>query len=841
MKLFCNKCSNIFSVEQGDTPNVTCPSCSAEIPRPEKSLAPGVVVGDFRIEKSLSKGGMGEVFLATQISLDRPVALKILQQEFVNDRDYVASLFREARAAAKINHPNIVQAYAVGSDGGNYYFAMELVRGDTLKNILRKEGALPVEKAAKVVCDIANALDVAWREQQLVHQDIKPDNIMLDVNGFAKLADLGLAKSVSVKEESDDSSDEVLGTPQYISPEQLTGVPTDVRSDIYSLGATFYHIVTGKLPYRASDLEELAQMHNAGNLVPPKEIKPDLPDELNRIIVKMMARDINKRYQSAADLVRDLEAFLVSGGKSPVQVKLNSPGKISLPGAAQSAPKLITPNAVRPVQAPIPVKPVVQKTVVPKPVAPPKPAVPQPVVPKPVVPKPVSPQPVVPKPAVPPAPVPHNPALPPNPTLSPNPVSAPVQPLPQQSQEKKGKSVVVKVVIIAGVILVSLILLAAIAVGVLFFLEKNGTMSPKVTPYVNKFILRKAPAVNESSAPVETKAVEVKPEIPENLPVSSSTLENFEVTGRAEVIGAFNELIKWREQNSDSSGDAEFLKKVDAAWMMLGNPVTELEHKLLQRLKKMFSAADESRCAEFRRKLRQEHIEKLAAAESAYIEQKKREAAAAEEQKRRQLETEKQARESARIEKENQEKDRVRLTEITNNCNKLLRDCILSMREALISGNDATFVENVASAKTFLAATVAFNSKETQVIRQFKHSIDALNGEKKKLGVIFKQIQAINEDKQILVDVKEKKLLLVAAKPGILVCRDVVNYSDTDVEYSSITGIARKRLIIALTMNLKNNKYAEFYFDLFHKKPSDDKLVPAGFWRQVWPVVKSAF
>ena len=233
MKLFCNQCSKIFNADDNSGKNsAICPECQAEIPIPEHVPGPGVVIGDFLIEKTLSNGGMGEVFIARQISLYRPVALKVLLKEYTGDKEYVESLYREARAAAKINHPNIVQAYAVGEDDGVFYFAMELIRGETLKSILKREGVLEFSRAAKIIRDIASALDTAWNEQKLVHQDIKPDNIMMAANGDAKLADLGLAKTGN--SEVDDDSDEVLGTPQYISPEQLTGVPTDVRSDIYS-------------------------------------------------------------------------------------------------------------------------------------------------------------------------------------------------------------------------------------------------------------------------------------------------------------------------------------------------------------------------------------------------------------------------------------------------------------------------------------------------------------------------------------------------------------------------------------------------------------------------------
>ena len=336
MKLFCNACKNVFSVEPAEgIAETPCTACGADVSVPEKKAAPGVVIGDFLIEQSLSKGGMGEVYIARQLSLDRPVALKVLQERFTNNAEYVEGLFREARAAAKITHPNIVQAYAVGEENGVYYFAMELIRGETFKQILKRENILDFSLAAKVVCEVAGALDVAWREQKLVHQDIKPDNIMLDSNGFAKLADLGLAHSASTGDGFDADADEVLGTPQYISPEQLTGVPTDVRSDIYSLGATFYQFVTGQFPYVADTAEEITKMHVEGNLTPPKQINPALPDALNAIIVKMMARKIEDRYQLPSELVADLKEFLNApqGGHSGLKRPgLAAPGGLKKPG-----------------------------------------------------------------------------------------------------------------------------------------------------------------------------------------------------------------------------------------------------------------------------------------------------------------------------------------------------------------------------------------------------------------------------------------------------------------------------------------------------------------------------
>ncbi len=351
MKLYCQKCQKPFPVSAEAEPNsnVECPVCKEPHTVPENRTAPGVVIGDFLIESLLSRGGMGEVFVARQISLDREVALKILQDKFTNDKEYIDGLFYEARAAAKVNHPNVVQAYAVGEEDGIYYFAMELIRGETFKHIIQKEKVIAQDRALKVIKEIAGALDAAWREQKLVHQDIKPDNIMLDANGFAKLADLGLARKAGTNDEHAEAGDEVFGTPQYISPEQLTGIPTDVRSDIYSLGATFYQMVTGRFAYLAETVEEMSQKHVEGNLEPPQSVNPELSDEVNAIIMKMMARNIEDRYQDPRDLIKDIDDALMNSGrkvKTPPALKL----KLKTPGAA--APKKAAVPAKAPAAVP---------------------------------------------------------------------------------------------------------------------------------------------------------------------------------------------------------------------------------------------------------------------------------------------------------------------------------------------------------------------------------------------------------------------------------------------------------------------------------------------------------
>lgn len=311
MRFQCPSCKKIVAAPDGQFgKKMNCPNCNCPVVTPESAFGAGIVIGDFIIIKQLGAGGAGVVFLAHQISLDRPAALKIIREASPDaSDDPVNDLIREARAAAKLNHPNIVQAYAVGEDDGVFYFAMEYVEGETMKGVLKREGALDPKKAARIIQQIADGLQFAWDKQKLTHRDIKPDNIMITASGQAKLADLGLSRRAGEHSEEDDS-DEVMGTPQYISPEQLTGAPVDTRSDIYSLGATFYQFVTGRFPYEGPDVDEIAKQHVIGNLTPPKSVNHNVPDAVNSIIMKMMARYPEQRYQSPGEVSKAIEAYL---------------------------------------------------------------------------------------------------------------------------------------------------------------------------------------------------------------------------------------------------------------------------------------------------------------------------------------------------------------------------------------------------------------------------------------------------------------------------------------------------------------------------------------------------
>lgn len=189
---------------------------------------------------------------------------------------------------------------------------MEYIDGETMKNVLKREHVIPIDQAISIIQQISEALDYAWKEQKLIHRDIKPDNIMLTSSGRAKLADLGLAKVAGEIDDSED--DEVMGTPQYISPEHLTGAPMDSRSDIYSLGATFYHFITGRFPYEGATASEIAQQHLFGTLIPPNEVNPDIPETLSRIVMKRWRKTLLSAIRTPRNL--PMTCVLCAGGRT---------------------------------------------------------------------------------------------------------------------------------------------------------------------------------------------------------------------------------------------------------------------------------------------------------------------------------------------------------------------------------------------------------------------------------------------------------------------------------------------------------------------------------------------
>jgi serine/threonine protein kinase len=311
MKFQCTQCNQLLQADDEDMGGaIICFHCHQETPIPAAHTEAGVLIDDFLINRLLGEGGMGSVYLAYQLSLDRQVALKILRTEFTRDGDFIVGFIKEARNAAKLNHPNIIQAYAVGQDEGLYFIAMELIEGKSVHEILSEIGPLDIEWTLQVIQKVALGLDHAWNAQQLVHRDIKPDNIMIrSRDGEVKLADLGLAKAASeLVEEEDD--DEFTATPQYLCPENLIGETMDIRGDIYSLGATMFHMLTGRFPFEGDSGIEIAQKHLNEELQSPLELREDIPRSVAAIICKMMEKDPDDRYLDCAALVKDLDREL---------------------------------------------------------------------------------------------------------------------------------------------------------------------------------------------------------------------------------------------------------------------------------------------------------------------------------------------------------------------------------------------------------------------------------------------------------------------------------------------------------------------------------------------------
>jgi len=270
------------------------------------------ILGDFKINKKLGQGGMGTVYLAQQISLDRPCALKVMMKELAKKPGFMERFIREARSMAKINHPNVVQCYGVFEEKGLNFVAMELMDGQSMQDWVDDLGKLPVPDAVLVTVVVAEALQHA-HDLNMIHRDIKPDNILVTKKGVIKVADLGLAKSTD-EDMSMTQSGTGLGTPHYMPPEQARNAKhVDNRCDIYALGVTMYHYLTGKVPFSGDSIVELITNKEKGVFQPAHRVNPQVPERLSLICDKAMAKDPKHRYQHMRDLVKDLEALGLAG------------------------------------------------------------------------------------------------------------------------------------------------------------------------------------------------------------------------------------------------------------------------------------------------------------------------------------------------------------------------------------------------------------------------------------------------------------------------------------------------------------------------------------------------
>lgn len=283
----------------------------AERAQLDLTLLVGQQIPGYVMLEKLGQGAMGVVYKALQTRLNRHVAIKLLKGKKTNDKEFFAQLEREARLAAKLSHNNIVQAIDIGSAGKFHYFVMELIDGKTIQDEMKAGKKRYEEKeAVEIILQIAQALDHASK-RGLVHRDIKPANIVMTSDGIAKLADLGMARENTDEATNAREKGMIIGTPNYIAPEQVQGKPDiDTRADIYSLGGTLYHMVTGQPPFVGNTVMEVLRMHEKAELVPPDHLNDSLSAGLGEVVEMMMAKDRNNRYGSPEALIKDLECLI---------------------------------------------------------------------------------------------------------------------------------------------------------------------------------------------------------------------------------------------------------------------------------------------------------------------------------------------------------------------------------------------------------------------------------------------------------------------------------------------------------------------------------------------------
>ena len=267
----------------------------------------GQQLGDYVLDAELGRGSMGAVYRARHVADGKPYAVKVLLDALTSDQSFVTRFTREARIIAGLHHPNIVRVYEAGRQGQHLYFVMEFFPGVTAGRLLKERGRLPYGQVIEIIAQAADALDYAHAEGHLVHRDIKPENLMVDRWRRVKVLDFGLARVEGLH--SITRAGTVVGSLYYVSPEQLLGHKLDGRTDIYALGVSMYEMLTGERPYRGSSLTDMSRAILNGGAVPPSQLEPSIPPDLERVIGRAMARDLDNRYARAADLTADLRAL----------------------------------------------------------------------------------------------------------------------------------------------------------------------------------------------------------------------------------------------------------------------------------------------------------------------------------------------------------------------------------------------------------------------------------------------------------------------------------------------------------------------------------------------------
>ena len=267
-----------------------------------------VYSGRYELQRKVARGGMADVFLSRDLLLDRPVALKVLFPAFASDPAFVQRFRREAQSAARLNHPNVVSVFDWGQEGSTYFIVMEFVEGQSLAQVLRESGRMEPDRAATIAADVADALAFA-HEHGVVHRDVKPGNVMLTRAGHVKVADFGIARAVSTAENLTQTGT-VMGTATYFSPEQARGGAVDPRSDVYSLGVVLYEMLTGTPPFTGDNPVSVAYKHVQELPAPPRQLREDIPEGLEAIVLKAINKNPANRYATAGEMRADLRRYL---------------------------------------------------------------------------------------------------------------------------------------------------------------------------------------------------------------------------------------------------------------------------------------------------------------------------------------------------------------------------------------------------------------------------------------------------------------------------------------------------------------------------------------------------